>query len=332
MNSREIVQRTLDYEGPERVARSFGESDFAGAGNTVRTRATKWREVGGGRWERTDEWGNLWARVDATSKGEVTKGVLEDIKDMDTYEFPDYAKACDYEKTRKAREEHPDKWLIGGLPGFAFNIARKFRRLDQYLVDLLIEPERCHDLHDRIDAVLEDMIRNYAAAGVDSVMFPEDWGTQDSLMINPELWREEFGPRFEKLCGIAHEAGARVFMHSCGQTEQIVPDLMRAGVDLLQFDQPELHGIDRLASHQEEGKITFWCPVDIQTTLQSGDKELIRSRARQMLDKLWKGRGGFVAGYYGDNESIGLDPKWQDAACEEFAACGGTDRYAKATT
>ncbi|MHC4507221.1 MAG: uroporphyrinogen decarboxylase family protein, partial [Planctomycetota bacterium] len=231
-NPREIVQRTLDYEGPERVARSFGESDFAGAGNTVKTRATKWREVGGGRWERTDEWGNLWARVDATSKGEVAKGVLEDIKDMDAYEFPDYSNASDYEKTRKAREEHPDKWLIGGLPGFAFNIARKFRRLDQYLVDLLLEPEWCHELHDRIDAVLEDMIRNYAAAEVDAVMLVEDWGTQDRLMINPELWREEFGPRFEKLCGIAHECGARVFMHSCGQTEEIVPDLMRAGVDL----------------------------------------------------------------------------------------------------
>ncbi|MHC4507220.1 MAG: hypothetical protein ACYTFI_28435 [Planctomycetota bacterium] len=51
-----------------------------------------------------------------------------------------------------------------------------------------------------------------------------------------------------------------------------------------------------------------------------------------MLDRLWKGRGGFVAGYYGDNESIGLDPKWQDAACEEFAACGVSGRYAEATT
>jgi uroporphyrinogen decarboxylase len=43
---------------------------------------------------------------------------------------------------------------------------------------------------------------------------------------------------------------------------------------------------------------------------------------REMLDKLWKGRGGFVAGYYGDNVAIGLDPKWQGGACDEFTKYG----------
>lgn len=41
-----------------------------------------------------------------------------------------------------------------------------------------------------------------------------------------------------------------------------------------------------------------------------------------MLDKLWKGRGGFVAGYYADNAAIGLDPTWQNYACQEFFEYG----------
>ena len=48
------------------------------------------------------------------------------------------------------------------------------------------------------------------------------------------------------------------------------------------------------------------------------DEEIIRAKVREMLDKLWRGRGGFIAGYYGDNASIGLDPKWQGYACDEF--------------
>jgi hypothetical protein len=107
-------------------------------------------------------------------------------------------------------------------------------------------------------------------------------------------------------------------MHSCGRIGAIVPGLMEAGVDLLQFDQPDLHGIEQLAAHQKRGKITFWCPVDIQKTLQERDERIIRAKAREMLDKLWRGRGGFVAGYYGDNASIGLEPKWQEYACDEF--------------
>jgi uroporphyrinogen decarboxylase len=322
MNSREIVSRTLNYEYPERVARSFEPSDLTSVRARVATYATEWREVGGSRWERRDEWGNTWGRVDPTSKGEVIKGVLDDLAQLSSYQFPNYARSQDYANVAQKRAEVPDKWLIGSLPGFTFNIARKMRKLEHYLMDLLTERERIRELHDQIDLVLADMIRNYAATGVDSVMFPEDWGTQTQTLISPKLWFEEFYPRFEKLCHLAHVSGVKVFMHSCGQIGAIVPGLIEAGIDLLQFDQPDLHGIDTLAAYQDQARITFWCPVDIQKTLQTRDETIIRHKAQEMLDKLWRGRGGFIAGYYTDNVSIGLEPKWQAIACEAFLEHG----------
>jgi uroporphyrinogen-III decarboxylase len=289
---------------------------------TVKTPATDWREAGGGKWERTDDWGNTWARVDQTSQGEVVRGVLEDLADIDRCRFPDYSNPKDYDGVRKIRRKHPDKWLIGGLPGFAFNIARKLRRLDQYLVDILLEPKKIHRLHDRLDDLLTDMIRQYAEAGADAIMFPEDWGTQLQTLISPSLWRREFFPRFRRLCGLSHELGMAVFMHSCGQIGAIIPGLMEAGIDVLQFDQPDLHGIDALAAHQDRGTITFWCPVDIQKTLQTGDEDTIRARAREMILRLWRGRGGFIAGFYSDMPSIGVREEWQGWACEEFLHWG----------
>ncbi len=332
MKSREIVQRTLEYTGPERVARTFpngdlGGSDFVSSSCTATTYATLWDYLGEGRWERLDEWGNTWGRIDTTSKGEVTKGVLADWDDLKNYSFPDFSKVTDYDSVRKQREAEPDKWLIGNLPGFTFNIARKMRKFDQYLMDILLEPERIAILHDRVDEVIETMIVNYAKAGVDSVMFPEDWGTQNTTLINPKLWYTMFFPRFQKLCATAHASGIKVFMHSCGQIEPIVPGLIEAGIDLLQFDQPDLHGIDVLAGHQQNAHITFWCPVDIQITLQKRDKIIIQNKAREMLDKLWHGQGGFIAGYYSDNPSIGLDPQWQQYACEAFTSSGKRVNY-----
>jgi uroporphyrinogen-III decarboxylase len=189
-------------------------------------------------------------------------------------------------------------------------------------MDILEDRERLAVLHDRLDDLMIAMFVEYADAGVEAVMCAEDWGTQDRLLIDPALWREEFKPRFTRLCRVAHDLGIKVWMHSCGQIEAIVPDLMDAGVDLLQFDQPDLHGIDTLAAHQDRGRITFWCPVDVQRTLQTRDEAIIRAKVREMLDKLWRGRGGFIAGYYGDNTAIGLDPKWQAIACEEFERYG----------
>jgi len=322
MKSKEIVMRTLDFANPERVAHSFAKSDVVWTGATVKTNATEWNKVDEERWERLDEWGNLWTRIEDTSKGEVEKGVLNHISDINDYEFPDYSNPEEYDKVKEAVNTNFDFFIIGGVPGFTFNIARKLLKLDQYMIDLLLEPALVKVLHDKIDVMLEEMIRNYAIAGVDAIMFAEDWGTQKQTLISPELWREEFYPRTKKLCSLAHDSGIKVLMHSCGKIEKIVPGLIEAGIDALQFDQPTLHGINNLAAYQENAKITFWCPVDIQKTLQTQDEELIRAEAREMIQKLWRGKGGFIAGFYGDNASIGLDSKWQEIACDEFLKAG----------
>jgi uroporphyrinogen decarboxylase len=194
------------------------------------------------------------------------------------------------------------------------------RRLDQFLMDLLLEQERISVLLKRIEDLLADTIVQYARAGADAVMFPEDWGTQKGLMINPVTWREVFKPGFQRLCAVAHEHGIKVFMHSCGKTTVIIPDLIEAGIDVLQFDQPQLHGLDKLAEFH--GEMTFWCPVDIQKTLQTQDAALIEVDAKEMIEKLGGPEGGFIAGYYGGNEAIGLDPKVQDVACQAFTRYG----------
>ena len=327
MNAYKIVLDTLNHHYPERVARSFRESDIVFARYAPSDRATEWDEVSTNRWERVDEWGNIWARMDKTSKGEVERGALVQLKDLDNYDFPDYSNPNCYQRVKEHRRSHPDQWLIGELPGFAFGIARKLRRMDYYLMDLITGPQKIRKLHDRIDNLLKDMIYNYALAGVDGVMLWEDWGTQDRLLINPALWKEEFLPRYKHLCRVAHDMNMKVFMHSCGQIKPIIQHLIEAGIDVLQLDQPDLIGIDDLALFQDQRRVTFWCPVDIQQTLQTKDESIIRIKAREMLDKLWKGRGGFIAGFYKDNTSLGLAEKWQAFACDEFIRYGIQDHY-----
>jgi uroporphyrinogen decarboxylase len=324
MHSREIVLGTVEYTGTERVAGSMPApywNDLSHASYKLEGFSPTWQDVGGGRQEYVDEWGNTWARVDAYSKGEVARGAIENLDEVFTVPMPDLANPANYANVREIfRDPHNDRFRVGGLPGFPFNIARKMRRLDQFLMDLLLEQDKVRVLLQRIEDLLAGMIVQYGDAGADGVMFPEDWGTQKGLMIRPQLWREVFKPGFERLCGVAHERGLKVFMHSCGKTTVIIPDLIEAGVDLLQFDQPQLHGLDNLA--QYHGEITFWCPVDIQKTLQTRDAAAIEADARAMIERLGGSQGGFVAGYYSGNDAIGLDPKWQDVACRAFTRYG----------
>ncbi len=327
--SREIVIKALNYDWPERIPLSlpspYPNDFFGGSYQLKNSKATDWYEIDENKEERIDEWGNVWRRIKGMSAGgEIHKGVLNNLNMIEKIELPDLDNYENYKEAEEKFSQNKEKFRIGGLPGFAFNITRKMRRLDQYLTDLMLNKKEILILNERINGLLEKAIKNYAKAGADSVFFCEDWGTQNGLMINPELWRELFKPGFIRLCRVVHSQGMKVFMHSCGKMTVIIPDLIESGIDLLQFDQPKVHGIDKLAEYS--GRVTYWCPADIQNTLQSKDKEVIERDVCEMVKKLGGKGGGFIAGYYGDNKGIGLEPKWQDIACKAFAKYGNYQR------
>ena len=326
MNSREIVRRTLTFEGPERIAMTLpdpypNDLSYAGPADDPDHPSTAWAEVGGGRWEYADEWGNTWARVEGFSKGEVARGALETWDQLDDYEPPNYDLPQRYEGTRERFAEETGKFRVGLIPGFPFNIARKMRRLDNFLVDVLAEPERTERLLALVEEQMHHGVRRLTEAGADGIMFGEDWGTQDRLLVSPATWERMFRPAFERLCRTAHDAGAFVLMHSCGYIWEAMDGMIESGIDCFQFDQPELYGIDRLAD-AFGGRATFWCPVDIQKTLQTRDPDRIEASAKRMIERFGEGGGGFIAGYYGGNEAIGLDPGVQDLACRAFVKHG----------
>lgn len=325
MNSREIVARTIAYSGPERLAGTMPApywNDIQHVGFRYEGPDFSWHDVSGGWQEMHDMWGNTWARVDRTSKGEVVHGVIEDSwEQLKSLKLPDLTNPeCFADARRICGDPANERYRVGGLPGFPFNIARYMRRLENFLADILCAPEEVSLLLSMIEEWLAGVITRYAVCGADGVMFCEDWGTQLALMIHPRTWREVFKPGFIRLCRTAHENGLSVLMHSCGKITDIIPDLIEAGIDVLQFDQPRLHGIDTLA--QFHGRMTFWCPVDIQQTLQKKDEELITAEAKELVGKLGGRQGGFIAGYYTDNPSIGLEPHWQDVACQAFTRAG----------
>lgn len=327
MTSREIVQMSLAFAGPPRIVYGMGGGfprDMAsvGRGPALNSRAKPWQKKNG-YWEMVDEWGNIWRRLESITKGEVWKGVIEESWDLlDTYEFPKTDAPELYEAAKaRCRELHEKGWFVLGSVGWPFNIARYMRRMENFLADVASEPERVRDLLWRITLLLEKEIHRLAECGVDGIMSGEDWGTQDRLLVSPTTWRRLFKPCFQHLCDAAHSHGLSVWLHSCGHVSEVLEDWVEVGINVCQFDQPELHGIDWLAEHFG-GRLHFWCPVDIQRTLPTRDPVRIERAAKEYVEKLGCYGGGFIAGYYGSNEALGLDPKYQAIACRAFMRYG----------
>jgi len=333
MTAREVVKATLHFARPPRVAFTLPPPwprDIASiAREAARNgRQTPWKKLNDG-WYRMDEMGNVWRRLNESTTGEVFVGVLEKSWDLlDRYEWPDVNDPAIWRKpAARCQELHRQGLYVLGNIHWPFNTTRYMRRLEVYLADLVAEREHVARLLRRATDMTVAEIENYARIGADGIFGCEDWGTQERLLINPRMWREIFKPLFQRICQTAHAHGMGVFLHSCGRVTEVLDDWVEVGIDCCQFDQPELHGIDYLAARYH-GRLTIWSPVDIQRTLQTRNVRRIHEAARDYVTKLGGVRGdgqvegGFIAGYYGSNEGIGLPPKYQDAACRAFVRFG----------
>jgi uroporphyrinogen decarboxylase len=199
--------------------------------------------------------------------------------------------------------------------GWVFDSARYIRSMEHYFMDMAMYPEELNRLHQIIADTCEQKILAAGRAGADGVFFGEDMGTQQGLLFSPEMWREYFGEMYARLFGIAHEFDMKVFMHSCGQNMEIVPDLIEAGIDCFQFDQPALYDMPALAELFREKQVALWSPTDIQKIMPTGDREFIRSETKRMIDTF---RGGLIGKNYPDLPGIGVEEEWDDWAYQVY--------------
>lgn len=322
MTSRERVKRCIEFTSPDKCPASFPEphgSDIYWAGVTADPDWKPWRtwELPDGVRQWEDEWHNVWKCLSNTTRGEVIEGVIKDWSDLDTYQMPRMDLPSRYDKARENFAANPHKYHLGGLPGFPFAIMRYMRTIETFLADVLLYPDEVNALQRKVVDMLKRCIDQWATTDCDGVMFAEDWGTQERLLVSPKLWHEMFEWGFREIVEHAHKNGMHVLMHSCGYIRDIIPTLANMGVNVLQLDQPTLSDLDFLAETCH-GKTAIWSPVDIQRDLPTANEPYIRERARELIDKLGSNGGGFICGYYGDVRSLAVEPEWQMWAVDEF--------------
>ena len=168
---------------------------------------------------------------------------------------------------------------------------RDLRRIDN-LMDIALEEDR-HATSEKVEKLAVHIICRVARFGFDGVVICDDWG--HSRHIN-SFSGEEYSSLFTQGLPMKHIRWNEILVHSCGFVYEIIQDFIEAGVDVLQFDQPELMGVEKLAN--EFGKVTFWCPVDIQKIMSTGDRKLIEDGAQKMIEHFRKFKGGFIAKDY----------------------------------
>jgi uroporphyrinogen decarboxylase len=311
MTSREVVRRTILFQGADRLPYDLPDpfgTDFAAAGMNPSPDNRPKRGV--------DEWGAVWDNIGEMSLGEVKEFPLKDWEQFGSFKIPDIRDPARWKDLDGARERAGDKFLVC----YGISIYERvhfIRGLQNTWTDIYMAPDQLCRLLD----ILVDMnlyaIGKYAAAGCDGFMFCDDWGLQNKLMISPDSWRELWKPRYARIYSAAHKAGMLTFLHSCGYIVDILDDLIEIGLDVVHMDQQENMGLDLLGS-RFGGRLTFWAPVDIQKTMARGTLDEIRAYCRRMNALLGRPEGGFIPRWYTDPVGAGHRREAIDAMSEEF--------------
>jgi uroporphyrinogen decarboxylase len=314
-SSREIVERTIRFEYPERLPRDqwvlpWADINYPDDVKKIRERfPTDFKTVEyyytpsprrkGNEYEIghfTDEWGCTFKNLQNGIVGEVENPICADIKEWKTVQ-PPYEQlptnvqaayteiSCLYEQT--------DKFVLANICPRPWERYQFIRGTENAMMDLMFPEEGALDLIKVIHDFYLREVEFWSQADVDAIFFMDDWGAQNQLLIRPQIWRELFKPLYKEYCDIAKSRNKFVLMHSDGYIGDIYPDLIEIGVDVVnsQLFCMDMEELEKTA----KGKITFWGEIDRQHILPSKDPQDGRDAVRKVAQHLYDPSGGIIA-------------------------------------
>jgi hypothetical protein len=225
--------------------------------------------------------------------GQPSGPVISDWDDLKTYSFPKLRKEERLKGLAEFKKSSENHYLLAGLGITGFTTYTFLRGFENSMIDYLVEHEHTAWLLDAIFSFENDLITLAAEQGFDGVHFQDDWGTQESLIVSPELWRSIFKPRYREQFEHTHSKGLHVWFHSCGNITAIVQDFHEIGVDVMNISQPNVVNIS-LVGTWLKGKQCFLIPISYQTVSITGTREDIFSEGRRLYTELGVEKGGFI--------------------------------------
>ena len=243
----------------------------------------------------TDHWGVRWqTELDGLYPVD-TYHPLSDIKKIDDFQWPDPWKLTWTQQEQDHLEAiDRDAIVVGGVHvRFLCERLCCLMGMDNFMVAMYEDPERVQILIDRITDYNLVVFQRLIELDVDILHVSEDLGTQQALMMSPEMFRKFLLPAYEKMFSMPRSRGVLIDFHSCGCIQEIVSDLISAGVSILNPLQAKANDQREIKS-VVNGKMAILGGID-STIVLNGTPKDVRSEIRRAFEILKPG-GGWLAG------------------------------------
>lgn len=203
------------------------------------------------------------------------------------------------EMRAKALYENTEFAIMASFGGNILETGNSLRGYTRFMMDLAKGGAFVEDL---IGGIVETHLRNLSlyleAVGkyVQIIQFGDDLGMQDRTLISRSMYQKYIFPGHQKMYQSVHQnSDCSVFLHSCGSIFPLIPDLIAAGVDILNPVQTSAKNMDPKQLKEAFGdKITFWGGgCDTQHVLPFATPDEVAGHVRERIEIFAPG-GGFV--------------------------------------
>lgn len=185
-----------------------------------------------------------------------------------------------------------DWWIQGGL-WFGFDVTHaRIVGTERFLLWMAEDPELVSDIFNtELDCSLKllDMIWE-AGYTFDSIYWCDDMGYRNGPFFSIPLYRELLKPVHKRAIEWAHAKGIVAHLHSCGNINALVPELLEIGLDALNPLEVKA-GMDPARLKEAfGGKLVLHGGLN---AMLWNDIDAIESEIRRLLPILKKG-GGYI--------------------------------------
>jgi uroporphyrinogen decarboxylase len=237
-----------------------------------------------------DVFGVVWDRGVDKDIGNV-KGCVLPEPTLSGYAFPDPLDPRFFADIPERLAQYGARFRVFQLGFSLYERAWTLRGMQNLLMDFYDHPDFVHDLLDAIADYNIAQVKEALKYDIDAVYFGDDWGQQRGLQMGARLWRKFIYPALKRMYGAVRDAGKYVFIHSCGDVDELFDDLIGIGLNCFNPFQPEVMDVAALMK-QYRGRLTFHGGLSTQKTLPYGTVEDVCRETERLLEL---GReGGYI--------------------------------------